>query len=191
MTPTTPDGEPASGGAAGRDAYGIVRGDRPDDAPAWLIQRASRTLRVLFLRLMEQRSAGVTPEMWLVLSRLYARDGQYQTQIADSTFRDRPNTSRILAGLEQRGFVRKEKDEEDMRRVRVHLTDQGKAFVRDVAPMAARTRDSLYEGLSGEELRVLRTVLRRIERNALGVLEQDVDMRSGAESPDDGRPPHA
>lgn len=176
-------------GAGGRDAYGIVRGDRPDDAPAWLIQRASRTLRVLFLRLMEQRAAGVTPEMWLILSRLYARDGQYQTQIADSTFRDRPNTSRILAGLEERGFVRKERDEEDMRRVRVHLTDRGKAFVRDVAPMAARTRDSLYEGLTADELRVLRAVLRRIECNALGVLEQDVETSSGAESPDDGRPP--
>lgn len=163
----------AGGDRGARDAYGIVRGERPDDAPAWLIQRASRTLRVLFLRLMEQRSTGVTPEMWLVLSRLYARDGQYQTQIADSTFRDRPNTSRILAGLEERGYVRKEKDRDDMRRVRVYLTDSGEAFVREMAPMAARTRDSLYEGLSDEELRSLRTVLRRIERNALGVLEED------------------
>lgn len=154
-----------------RDAYGIVRSERPDDAPAWLIQRASRTLRVLFLRLMEQHSGGVTPEMWLVLSRLYAKDGQYQTQIADSTFRDRPNTSRILAGLEERGFVRKERDEDDMRRVRIHLTEKGAEFVRQMAPMAARTRDSLYDGLSDEELRALRRVLRRIERNALDVLE--------------------
>ncbi|MGD8495319.1 MAG: MarR family transcriptional regulator [Gemmatimonadales bacterium] len=168
-------GEVNGGGT--RDAYGIVRGDRPDDAPAWLIQRASRTLRVLFLRLMEQRSEGVTPEMWLVLSRLYAKDGQYQTQIADSTFRDRPNTSRILAGLEQRGYVRREKDDEDMRRLRVYLTERGKAFVREVAPMAARTRDNLYQGLSDEELRSLRAVLRKIERNALEVLEAEPGAR--------------
>lgn len=160
-------------GEGTRQAYGIVRGERPDDAPAWLIQRASRTLRVLFLRMMEQRSAGVTPEMWLVLSRLYARDGQYQTQIADSTFRDRPNTSRILAGLEERGFVRKERDPDDRRRVRVHLTEGGEEFVRDMAPLAARTRDGLYEGLGDDELRMLRRVLRRIERNALGLLKGD------------------
>ena len=160
-----------------RDAYGIVRGDRPDDAPAWLIQRASRTLRVLFLRLMEQRSEGVTPEMWLVLSRLYAKDGQYQTQIADSTFRDRPNTSRILAGLEQRGYVRREKDVDDTRRLRVYLTERGEAFVREVAPMAARTRDGLYRGLGDDELRSLRTVLRKIERNALAMLEDEPDAR--------------
>lgn len=159
----------------GRDAYGIVRSERPDDAPAWLIQRASRTLRVLFLRLMESRASGITPEMWLVLTRLYARDGQYQTQIADGTFRDRPNTSRILSGLEARGYVRREKDDEDMRRVRIYLTDRGKRFVEDIAPVAARTRDILYEGLSDEELRVLRRVLRRIERNALGVLEAKSD----------------
>lgn len=165
--------EPIHAANGGRDAYGIVRSERPDDAPAWLIQRASRTLRVLFLRLMEQRSEGVTPEMWLVLSRLYARDGQYQTQIADSTFRDRPNTSRIIAGLEDRGFVRKDRDEDDMRRFRVHLTEEGKEFVREMAPLAAQTRDSLYDGLSDEELKALRRVLRRIERNALGVLQKD------------------
>jgi DNA-binding MarR family transcriptional regulator len=155
----------------GRDAYGIVRSDRTDDAPAWLIQRASRTLRVLFLRLMESRASGITPEMWLVLSRLYARDGQYQTQIADGTFRDRPNTSRILSGLEARGYVRREKDAADMRRVRIFLTNQGKEFVQDIAPVAAKTRDMLYEGLTDEEMRVLRSALRRIERNALSELE--------------------
>jgi DNA-binding MarR family transcriptional regulator len=164
---------PGSNGRHGRDAYGIVRGDRSDDAPAWLIQRASRTLRVLFLRLMESRASGVTPEMWLILSRLYARDGQYQTQIADGTFRDRPNTSRILAGLESRGYIRREKDDEDMRRVRIYLTDEGTQFVQDIAPVAARTRDTLYDGLSDEELRVLRRVLRRIERNALEHMESD------------------
>jgi DNA-binding MarR family transcriptional regulator len=173
-----PGGASAGGGrgaSGGRDAYGIVRAERTDDAPAWLIQRASRTLRVLFLRLMEEKNAGVTPEMWLVLSRLYAKDGQYQTQIADGTFRDRPNTSRILSGLEARGFVRRERDDEDMRRTRIHLTETGKAFVQDMAPVAARTRDSLYEGISGEDLRMLRRVLRRIERNALGVLEESPD----------------
>jgi len=162
-----------SGGDGARSAYGIVRGERPDDAPAWLIQRASRTLRVLFLRLMEQRSAGVTPEMWLVLSRLYARDGQYQTQIADSTFRDRPNTSRILAGLEERGLVRRQRDGEDRRRVRIYLTEAGESIVRDMAPMAARTRDGLYDGLDDEDLKLLRKVLRRIERNALGMLREE------------------
>ena len=163
----------APGYRNGRDAYGIARADRSDDAPAWLIQRASRTLRVLFLRLMESRASGVTPEMWLILSRLYARDGQYQTQIADGTFRDRPNTSRILAGLESRGYIRREKDDEDMRRMRIFLTDEGTRFVQEIAPVAARTRDTLYEGLSDEELKVLRRALRRIERNALEVMEAE------------------
>lgn len=166
-------GGPEGRGGGTRQAYGIVRSDRPDDAPAWLIQRASRTLRVLFLRMMEERAGGVTPEMWLVLSRLYARDGQYQTQIADSTFRDRPNTSRIVAGLEERGYVQKQRDPDDRRRMRIHLTERGEAFVRDMAPQAARTRDGLYEGLSDDELRMLRRVLRRIERNALALLRSD------------------
>ena len=46
-------------------------------------------------------------------------------------------------------------------------------FVREVAPMAARTRDSLYRGLSDEELRQFRVTLRKIEKNALAVLESE------------------
>jgi DNA-binding MarR family transcriptional regulator len=158
---------------------GIKQASRSDDAPAWLIQRTARLLRVLFLRLVQAQEVEVTPEMWLVLSRLLARDGQYQNELADSTFRDRPNTSRIISGLEERGLVRRAPDREDRRRTRIHITQPGRELVAATAPVAARTRDWLYDGLKKKELKALRRALRRIEANTLEAIENLEDLRAG------------
>ena len=151
---------------------GIVRERRSDDAPAYLVQRTARLLRVLFLKVVDTSETGITPEMWLVLSRLLARDGQSQTEIGEALFRDRPNTSRILAGLEQRGFVIRESDPEDRRRACVRITPSGRAFVIERAPRAIEVRDRLYEGIGRKQLKALRGTIREIEANALTLLQE-------------------
>lgn len=151
---------------------GIVREHRSDDAPAYLVQRTARLLRVLFLKVVDTSETGVTPEMWLVLSRLLARDGQSQTEIGEALFRDRPNTSRILAGLEQRGFIMRESDPEDRRRACVRITPAGRAFVAERAPRAIQVRDRLYEGIGKKQLKALRGTIREIEANALTLLQE-------------------
>ncbi len=151
---------------------GIERGDRPDDAAAYLIQRSARLLRVLFQRAVGTSEPELTPEMWLILSRLVARDGQYQSELAEATLRDRPNVSRIVAGLERRGFVTRRKDNTDRRRQRVYLTARSRRCAATVAPVAARVRDSIYEGLSQADVAQLRRSLRRIEKNALAALRE-------------------
>ena len=151
---------------------GIVRERRSDDAPAYLVQRTARLLRVLFLKVVDTSETGITPEMWLVLSRLLARDGQSQTEIGEALFRDRPNTSRILAGLEQRGFVIRESDPEDRRRSCVRITPAGREFVIERAPRAIEVRDRLYEGIGKKQLKALRGTIREIEANALTLLQE-------------------
>lgn len=151
---------------------GIVREHRSDDAPAYLVQRTARLLRVLFLKVVDTSETGVTPEMWLVLSRLLARDGQSQTEIGEALFRDRPNTSRILAGLEQRGFIMRESDPEDRRRACVRITPAGRTFVAERAPRAIQVRDRLYEGIGKKQLKALRGTIREIEANALTLLQE-------------------
>lgn len=164
------------------EPVGIAQAVRRDDAPAYLVQRTARLLRVLFLRIVQSEGSNITPEMWMVLSRLLIRDGQYQNELADATFRDRPNLSRIVVGLEDRGLVRRRGDEGDRRRVRVYLTRAGRSLVHDTAPLAIRTRDKLYEGIKEKDLTSFRKVLRRIEANALAAMEEfDAEEDSGAD----------
>ena len=64
-------------GKKSAEGKGLLQTGRSDDAPAWLIQRSARLLRVLFLRLVQDEAGvDITPEMWTVLTRLVARDGQ-------------------------------------------------------------------------------------------------------------------
>jgi len=160
------------------DGKGLLQTGRSDAAPAWLIQRTARLLRVLFLRLVQDEGGfDLTPEMWTVLTRLVARDGQYQSELAASTYRDRPNMSRILAGMEQRDLVVRRRDSEDRRKTRVHLTPRAREIVAATAPLAMRTRDRLYEGLKKKELKALRRALRIVEANTLSVLS-DLDSEA-------------
>lgn len=160
------------------DGKGLLQAGRSDDAPAWLIQRTARLLRVLFLRLVqEQGGVDVTPEMWTVMTRLMARDGQYQSELAAATYRDRPNMSRILAGMEGRNLVSRRPDPEDRRKTRIYLTPRAREVVASTAPLAMRTRDRLYEGLKKKELKALRRALRTIEANTLAAL-QDVENKT-------------
>ncbi|MHC4710012.1 MAG: MarR family winged helix-turn-helix transcriptional regulator [Planctomycetota bacterium] len=161
------------------EGKGILQTGRSDDAPAWLIQRTARLLRVLFIRLVQDGEVDVTPEMWTVLSRLVARDGQYQSELAAATYRDRPNMSRILAGMESRDLVFRRPDKEDRRKSRVYLTPEARQLVAATTPLAARTRDRLYEGLRKKELKALRSALRQIESNTLAVL---AELEQGTES---------
>lgn len=150
---------------------GLLQAGRSDDAPAWLIQRTARLLRVLFLRLVrDEGGEDLTPEMWTVLTRLVARDGQYQSQLAAATYRDRPNMSRILSGMEQRDLVFRRTDADDRRRTRIYLTPRAREVVAATAPLAARTRDRLYDGLKKKELKALRRALRIVEANTLSIL---------------------
>lgn len=154
------------------DGKGLLQTGRSDDAPAWLIQRTARLLRVLFLRLVQvEGGVDLTPEMWTVLTRLVARDGQYQSELAAATYRDRPNMSRILAGMEQRDLVIRRPDSEDRRKTRIYLTPKAREVVASTAPLAMRTRDRLYEGLKKKELKALRRALRIVEANTLSVLD--------------------
>ena len=160
------------------EGKGLLQAGRSDDAPAWLIQRTARLLRVLFLRLVQERGGvDVTPEMWMVLTRLVARDGQYQSELAAATYRDRPNMSRILAGMEQRGLIERRPDADDRRKTRIYLTPTAHEVVAAVAPLAVRTRDRLYDGLKKKELKALRRSLRIIEANTLAAL-QDLEKET-------------
>jgi DNA-binding MarR family transcriptional regulator len=126
------------------------------------------------------RACSRQAEMWTVLTRLMARDGQYQSELAAGTYRDRPNMSRILAGMEQRDLVVRRPDADDRRKTRIHLTPAARQLVAATAPVAIRTRDRLYDGLKKKELKALRRALRIIEANTLSAL-QDLESEAPPE----------
>lgn len=113
---------------------------------------------------MADRETGLSPERLSILSILTFAGSRTVGEIAELELVSPPAVSRILNGLEEDGFVVRERMEEDRRYVRVVATTEGKRLVdgaraRRLVRMAAR-----LGALSDEELTALQTATEILER---------------------------
>jgi len=68
----------------------------------------------------------ITLKQLYVLKQLDRKRFLYPAQISEMLFADRPTTTTILKNLEKREWIRKERDPENGKRLRIFLTEQGK-----------------------------------------------------------------
>lgn len=107
----------------------------------------------------------ITREQFGILLVLSLGDGLYQTQIANILGKDRPNITRMIDVLETNGYIRREKDENNRRILKVFLTDKGRKKAEIVKPLKDRMNDAQYRGMSDEEIFTLVSLLRRVRKN--------------------------
>lgn len=95
-----------------------------------------------------------------VLKMLADRKEPVDQRELQEMMRVRPaSASELLAKLEEKGWITRERDAEDRRRARVTLTEAGaeKAGKTDVAP-----QEDLFAGLTPEEQETLRGLLLKL-----------------------------
>lgn len=140
-----------------------------DNAMAYWIHRVYQATRnASFRAFREDTGEDVTPEQWIVLVRLWQEDGQTQTEIGAATYRDRPTMSRILSGMERRGWVERRADESNQRIWRIHLTPAGAALRRALVPKAQALVAQSLRGISKSDLVTTRETLKKMFANLDG-----------------------
>lgn len=107
----------------------------------------------------------ITREQFGILLLLTLGDGLYQTQIANILGKDRPNITRMIDILETRGFIRREKDENNRRILKVYLTQKGHEKADSVRPLKNRMNDTQYKDMTEDEILTLVKLLRRVRNN--------------------------
>lgn len=94
---------------------------------------------------------GLTYPQYLVMVLLAGRDGLAVKEIGRTLFLESNTLTPLVKRLESAGYVRRERDHDDERIVRIFLTDQGRGIARQLAclpeEILART------GLSPEKLK--------------------------------------
>lgn len=136
-----------------------------DESVGYLVALCSSLLeRELHRRF---RSFDVTPEQWAVLNRLWEEDGQTPKQLAEKTFKDQSNTTRILAKLEKKDLIIRKSHPKDQRSHFIFLTDQGKVLKSDLIPIAVETLEKAMVGIPIEKERELKILLKQIGQNLL------------------------
>jgi len=119
-------------------------------------------------RRFEAAGAAITPENFVVLAMLVNQEGVHQSELARLTRKNRHNMARIIATLEQKGYVQRRSDGGDKRRQLVFLTDSGRGVLDEYAPIVSDFSGLVFAGLSEEELEIMNRIHLRILSN-LGV----------------------
>lgn len=98
---------------------------------------------------------GITEQQWRVLRALASNDDGRGTgigELADRVLLLGPSLSRIVATLEERRLIRRDRDDTDARRSQISITTDGLALVRSVAPRSEQIYGGIEERFGRERL---------------------------------------
>jgi len=84
----------------------------------------------------------------------------------------RQNIKKIANILQQRGFIRMEKDRNDMRNILLHLTEQCAEYYRNREQMEREYLESVFSGLDDNVLHDLKNGMGMLLSNIEGMLEK-------------------
>ena len=84
------------------------------------------------------------------------------TKLADLSLLEQSRMTRIIAQMEDKGFVRRAVDPADKRRVRVELTQTGKALAEDLVREAQEHEANLLSTLADTDAARIKTVLQAL-----------------------------
>ncbi|UFH58496.1 MarR family winged helix-turn-helix transcriptional regulator [Sulfurovum mangrovi] len=111
------------------------------------------------------RSYGISPEQWSVIFRIVESDGISQKALAEGTYRDQGNLTRMLDRLIEKGYVRREADSDDRRAIRLFATEKSVAVAEEIIPLSSTHNANMTDGFSHEEQAMLIALLDRVYHN--------------------------
>jgi len=136
-----------------------------DDSFGYLINRTAQRLKYALQQGFKAKGYDITPEQWAVLNRLWEEEGLSQVELADRTFKDKPNITRMLGVLEKRGFISRQPDDNDQRMIKVYLTDEGRDLKKKLIPIALKTLKKGGRNLADKDIEQLKRTLNTIASN--------------------------
>lgn len=129
------------------------------------LDRAIRQYRKLAQANIDRAGIGITIDQWLVLQVIREHDDLTQTDIAERVFKDQASVARMISLLLTRGLLASEPSPNDGRRSRLRVTPTGLQTLDAVEPVVLHNRAIALQGLSDDDLTVLKTLLERIYNN--------------------------
>ncbi len=165
MNPAAGPGPGAGAAAGGQDHQerpGPADGPRQPDGPATEHTAAAETA-----------FPAVSASEARALIELLAARGIAQGQLAALLGLEKSTVSRLAAGLERKGWLKRGRDEDNQRFMRLYLTPQGREIAARVWQAWQSRQARILAGLSAEEREGLATGLRGLVRGlaAEGLLE--------------------
>ncbi|CDL80806.1 transcriptional regulator SlyA [Xenorhabdus szentirmaii] len=90
---------------------------------------------------------------------------QSQIQLAKAIGIEQPSLVRTLDQLEEKRLITRHTCANDRRAKRIKLTGESETFIREVDSVIDSTRKEILEGITHDELILLASVIKKIEKN--------------------------
>ena len=90
---------------------------------------------------------GITLKQFEVLRQLRKRESLYPAEIADMLFCDRPTASVVIKNMEKHGWVNRDMDSRDSRRIMVTMKPAGHAKLKEIKEKQAISQGELFDPL--------------------------------------------
>lgn len=138
---------------------------RLTDSIPYLLTRAGVRMGELFSR--ELAELGMTLPMYRVLAALGERPDLTLGELAELIDIENSTLSRLIGRLRQEGWVHSARPEANARILALNLTAEGQQRLTALIPRALHYASLATDGLSTEEIEMLRKLLQRIHANLL------------------------
>ncbi|WP_240471378.1 MarR family winged helix-turn-helix transcriptional regulator [Komagataeibacter rhaeticus] len=122
---------------------------RLEARPGFLIRRLHQIHVALFAE--ECGGFNITPVQYSIMSVAQMRPGLDQSELTQEVGVDRATLANVLARLEKRGLVRRERTVHDRRLKQVHLTPDGVTLLAEMAEPARRAHARTIAALTGAD----------------------------------------
>jgi MarR family transcriptional regulator, organic hydroperoxide resistance regulator len=139
----------------------------PEDTIGFLIWDANRAMNREFSDRIAQH--GVTLGLWPFLRALWEGDGLTQRELSEKVRMKGPTTVAALNKLEDKGFVRRQGNKNDARKINVFLTPEGRKIYRKVIPEVEVVNVECLANLSPSEQAAFKDMIRRVRNSVTGV----------------------
>jgi MarR family transcriptional regulator, organic hydroperoxide resistance regulator len=106
-----------------------------------------------------ERDVGVSAGTWFTTKMLIEEDGVSQGEVSQRFEVDPSRITRLAQKLEREGLLQRERDLEDHRVVRLHVTEEGRHLIESRQERREMFEDRIRQELSEEELAELRRML--------------------------------
>ena len=107
-----------------------------------------------------------------VLDYLYSHDGAIQKDIAQSCCIEQATLTSVLAGMENKGLIKRRTMNDNRRNLYVFLTDKGKMLTQRVEQEFSGLEKLAFSGFNKQEQELVISFLSRIRDNFVHIKEE-------------------
>ena len=131
---------------------------------------------------------GATLGAWYFLRVLWEEDGLTQRELAQRTGMQEPTAVIALRGMQQAGWIRRQRSPQDGRKVAILLTPAGRALRETLLPEAHAVLDAAMRGMSAKDRTALVALLRRARASLAANALESIQPHASRRLPRTGKP---